>query len=195
MRPMSTFKVINSLIALETGVIDTTEELDWDDGPASRDDLKTPMNLSKALSSSAILFFQILARIIGVYRYRRYLSQCGYDNSECGGAIDSFCLNGSLLEQLGFVSKFADSELPFAKLVLSAVQQILVLEGPTEGVLRGKTGYADSNNEHLGWFIGYLSAVDESLRVVTLLNMSDASQLAERREIAEECLRLGAIEK
>lgn len=72
---------------------------------------------------------------------------------------------------------------------------MLVLESPTEGVLRGKTGYADSNNEHFGWFIGYLSAVGESVRVVTLLDMSDASQLAERREIAEECLRLREMEK
>jgi beta-lactamase class D len=96
-----------------------------------------------------------------------------------------------------FVSslKFADSELPFAKSVLSAVQQMMALESPAERVLRGKTGYAASNNEHFSWFIGYLSAVGESVRVVTLLDMSDASQLAERREIAEECLRLRTIEK
>jgi beta-lactamase class D len=199
MRPMSTFKVINSLIALETGVIDTTEELDWDGGPAWSDDLRTRMNLSRALSGSALWFFQILARRIGVDRYRRYLTQCGYGNAECGGAIDSFWLNGSLLvsplEQLGFVSKFADNELPFAKSVLSTVQQMVVLESPAEGVLCGKTGYADSNKEHFGWFIGYLSAAGQSVRVVTLLEMSDASQLGERRKIAEECLRLHAIEK
>jgi beta-lactamase class D len=134
-----------------------------------------------------------------VDRYRRYLTQCRYGNAECVGAIDSFWVNGSLLvsplEQLGFISKFADGELPFAKSVLSAVQQMLVVESPAEGVLRGKTGYADSNNEHFGWFIGYLSAVGKSASVVTLLEMSDASQLAERRAIAEECLRLPAIEQ
>ena len=95
----------------------------------------------------------------------------------------------SPLEQLGFTSKFAGSELPIAKSVLSAVQQMLVVESPAEGVLRGTIGYADSNNEHFGWFVGYLSAVGKSARVVTLLEMSDASQLAERREMAEECLR------
>lgn len=132
MRPMSTFKVLNSLIALETGVIDITEELDWDGGPAWRDDLKTPMNLSKALSSSALWFFQILARRIGVDRYRRYLTQCGYGNAECGAAIDSFWLNGSLLvsplEQLAFVSKFADSELPFAKSALGSSADVGIRE-------------------------------------------------------------------
>jgi beta-lactamase class D len=193
-RPMSTFKVINSLIALETGAIDTSEEIDWDGGPAWSNALKTRMNLSKALSGSALWFFQILARRIGATRYRRYLTQCGYGNAECEGAIDSFWLNGSLLisplEQLKFVSRLADSELPFSRSVVLAVQQMLIVESGAEGVLRAKTGYADSNGEHFGWFIGYLNSANRCVRVVTLLEMSDPCQLGERREIAEECLRI-----
>lgn len=196
LRPMSTFKVLNSLIALETGVIDPLEGIDWDGGPAWSDALKTRMTLDKALSGSALWFFQILARRIGVTKYRRYLAECSYGNAECCGDIDSFWLNGSLLisprEQLEFVSRFSDGDLPFSEAVISAVQEMLIVESAAEGVLRGKTGYANSNGEHFGWFIGYQTFTGHAFRVVTLLEMSDESQLGERREIAEECIRLMA---
>jgi beta-lactamase class D len=197
-RPMSTFKVLNALIALETGVIDTTEQIDWDGGPAWSDTLKTRMNLSAALAGSAVWFFQILARRIGKDRYRHYLTQCRYGNAECDGAVDSFWLNGTLLisplEQLSFISRFAQGELPFSDSVVSAVQDMLVVGRGEAGVLRGKTGYADSNREHFGWFVGYLNFAGRCVRGVTLLEMSDACQLGERQEITEECLRLHVIE-
>jgi len=197
LRPMSTFKIINSMIALDSGVTDLTEEIDWDGGPAWSDELKTRMNLKKALSSSALWYFQILARRIGLSRYRRYLTECGYGNAQCGSTVDNFWLNGTLLispvEQLEFISKLTAGQLPFSGCIISAVQEMLILRRSTEGVLRGKTGYADSNGEHFGWFMGYLESAKQSLRVVTLLEMSDICQLPERREISEECLRLYSI--
>jgi len=194
---MSTFKIINSIIALDSGVTDVSEEIDWDGGPAWSDELKTRLDLKKALSGSALWYFQILARRIGLNRYRRYLSQCGYGNAQCGSNVDNFWLNGSLLispvEQLDFISKFAEGQLPFSGPIISAVQEMLVLGRSTDGVLRGKTGYADSNGEHFGWFVGYLDSAEQSLRCVTFLEMSDVCQLTERREISEECLRLYSI--
>jgi beta-lactamase class D len=194
---MSTFKIINSRIALDSGVTDLSEEIDWDGGPAWSDELKTRLNLKKALSGSALWYFQILARRIGLNRYRRYLSQCKYGNAQCGGMVDNFWLNGSLLispvEQLEFIAKFAAGQLPFSGPIISAVQEMLVLGRSTDGVLRGKTGYADSNGEHFGWFVGCLDSTEQSLKVVTVLEMSDVSQLPERREISEECLRLYSI--
>lgn len=196
-RPMSTFKIINSMIALESGVTDLSEEIDWDGGPTWSDELKTRMNLKNALSGSALWYFQILARRIGLDRYRGYLTECGYGNAHCGGTVDNFWLNGSLLispvEQLEFISKFAAGQLPFSGRIISAVQEMLVLRQSGEGVLTGKTGYAASNGEHFGWFVGYLDSAEQSLKVVTLLEMSDVSQLPERREISEECLRLYSI--
>jgi len=182
------------MIALDSGVSDLSEEIDWDGGPAWTDELKTRMNLKKALSGSALWYFQILARRIGLSRYQRYLRQCGYGNTECGGDVANFWLNGSLLisplEQLEFISKFAEGRLPFSSSVIAAVQEILVLEKNADGALRGKTGYADSYGEHFGWFVGYLDAAGRILKVVTLLDMSNVRQLPERREISEECLRL-----
>jgi beta-lactamase class D len=70
---------------------------------------------------------------------------------------------------------------------------MLVLGHCAEGVLTGKTGYADSNGEHFGWFVGCLDSTEQSLKVVTLLEISDVSELPERREISEECLRLYSI--
>jgi beta-lactamase class D len=122
---MSTFKIINSIIALDSGVTDFSEEIDWDGGPAWSDELKTRLNLKKALSGSALWYFQILARRIGLNRYRRYLRKCGYGNAECGSNVDNFWLNGSLLispvEQLEFISRFADEQLPFSGSIISAV--------------------------------------------------------------------------
>lgn len=70
---------------------------------------------------------------------------------------------------------------------------MLVHGRSTADVLTCKTGYADSNGEHFGWFVGCLDSTEQNLKVVTLLEMSDVSQLPERREITEECLRLYSI--
>ena len=61
-RPMPTFKIINSMIALDCGVTDLSEEIDWDGGPAWSDELKTRINLKKALSGSALWYFSRDAR-------------------------------------------------------------------------------------------------------------------------------------
>ena len=197
MRPMSTFKIINAMIALDSGVTDISEEIDWDGGSAWNDGLKPRMNMEKALSGSAVWYFQILARRIGLNRYRRYLTRCGYGNADCGSDVANFWLNGSLLispiEQLEFISRFAEGHLPFSSAVISAVQNMLVLGHNSDGVLGGKTGYANSNGEHFGWFVGYVHATKQKLRVVTLLDMSDISQLPERRDISEECLRVAMV--
>ena len=60
--------------------------------------------------------------------------------------------------------------------VISAAQQMLVLNQATGRVLRGKTGYADSNGEHFGWLVGYPESSEQRrLSVVTLIDMSDVS--------------------
>jgi beta-lactamase class D len=196
-RPMSTFKIINTLIALDSGVTGLSEEIEWDGGPAWSENLKTKLNLATALAGSALWYFQILARRIGIDRYKRYLTQSSYGNARCDSAIDQFWLDGSLLvspaEQLEFLRRFSDEQLPFSREFMSAVREMLVLDRGSTGVLRGKTGYADSLGEHFGWFVGYLDTPARQFRVVTLLEMSNVSQLSDRRAIAEECLEVAKL--
>ena len=64
--PASTFKIINSMIALETGVIkDEKEIIKWDSLDRGYDKWNRDQNLESGLKYSAVWFYQELARRIG----------------------------------------------------------------------------------------------------------------------------------
>ena len=84
--PASTFKIINSLIALETGVIhDETDVINWVGKVDTvlygyRPEIYHDMSIREAFEQSAGWVYIELARKIGRDRYRQYLSKCQYGN-------------------------------------------------------------------------------------------------------------------
>jgi len=158
--PASTFKVLNSLIALETGVIDDdTTIIKWD----SVDRLYAAWNvdhtLRTAIKYSAVWFYQELARRIGSDKMEYFVELVNYGNNDVSGPIDSFWLKGPLMispkEQVDFLVELYHGDLPFSEWVIETVKDIMVLERSEDYILRGKTGWA-MNSGNTGWFVGYI---------------------------------------
>jgi len=105
--PASTFKIANTLIALETGVApDERFRLPWDGVKRRLDSWNRDHDLRSALDASVVWYYQELARRIGAKRMREWLGRLGYGNEEMGDKVDEFWLAGPLaisaLEQVDF---------------------------------------------------------------------------------------------
>lgn len=157
--PASTFKVLNSLIILETGVIaDVEEVVPWDGEDRGIDVWNRDHSLRTGIEVSAVWAFQQMAREVGADRMAELVAAADYGNADIGGDIDRFWLDGDLrispLEQLDFLERLVTDDLPFAAGHMEAVKDILVRETSADWIWRHKTGTALAEDPALGWLVG-----------------------------------------
>lgn len=192
--PASTFKILNSLIALETGVIaDTSVVFEWDGrrreiAPWNRDH-----SMTTAFRNSVVWYYQELARRIGEERMHDYVRDIGYGNGDVGGGIDRFWLTGDLrispLEQIDFLVRLHEDSLPFSNRTLTLVKGIMVEETGDDYVLRAKTGWAEWTPVDVGWYVGYVEREEGTYFFALNMDIERSDQGAERRRIAHAILR------
>ena len=145
--PASTFQIANSLIGLETKTVKSVDEPLPYIGPENPfiASWKEDMGLRKAIAISNVPIYQELARRIGFERMKHYLKSFEYGNADTGEIIDRFWLDGPLdistLEQVEFLKKLAEEQLPVSKEAQKDVKQILLLESADDYKLYGKTGW------------------------------------------------------
>ncbi|MHB0885107.1 MAG: penicillin-binding transpeptidase domain-containing protein [Bacillota bacterium] len=161
--PCSTFKIPNSLIGLESGVVqDENTKFKWDgtryDIPAWNAD----QTLTSAFANSVVWYYQKLAAGVGAQQMQRFLDETHYGNANMSGGLTKFWLDSSLrvspLEQVLFLRKLYAYDLPFSRPNIDTVKGIMVLWNRDGSVLSGKTGSAGG---HLAWFVGYLESGDK----------------------------------
>ena len=157
--PASTFKILNSLIILETGVIaDMDEVVPWDGEDRGIDVWNRDHSLRTGIEVSAVWAFQQMAREVGADRMAELVAAADYGNADIGGDIDRFWLDGDLrispLEQLDFLERLLTDDLPFAAEHIDAVKDILVRETSADWIWRHKTGTALAEDPALGWLVG-----------------------------------------
>src|SRR3979490_1041326 len=96
--PASTFKIPNSLIALETGVVGDPDQdvFKWDGVVSSIEAWYRDHTTRTAIAPSAGPVYQEIARRVGAERMQKYLDLFEYGNRDIGGGIDQFWLTGNL---------------------------------------------------------------------------------------------------
>lgn len=182
-RPASTFKILNSLIILETGVLpDVDTVVPWDGIERSVSEWNRDHSLRTGLEVSAVWAFQELARQVGDRRMQRWVTRADYGNADVGGGIDRFWLSGDLrispLQQLDFLERLAGRELPFRIDVQDAVADILVRERGDDWTWSHKTGTALSEDPDLGWLVGLSSYDDRTFVFAMNLDLESTTDLA-----------------
>jgi beta-lactamase class D len=166
--PFSTFKIPNSLIGLETGVIrDADFLIKWDEQKYPADpnfpQWFRDQTLRTAFQRSAVWYYQELAERVGESRMKQSVDQLDYGNEDTSGGLTRFWLNSSLKisadEQVAFLRRLYLGELPVSKRAPAIVREIMVHEETPAYRLSGKTGGGPlSEGRFLGWFVGYLEA-------------------------------------
>ncbi|MBK7882848.1 MAG: class D beta-lactamase [Chitinophagaceae bacterium] len=179
--PASTFKIVNSLIGLQTGKIaDDKMVIKWDGIKRSREELNKDMDMREAFKVSSVPYYQEVARRIGKDTLKRWIDTLGYGNKNISGPVDSFWLNNQLKispdEQLGLVKKLYFDQLPFRKSVQEMVRNVMLQEDNTAYKLSYKTGWGfDEENKAIGWVVGWIEENRHVYFFVTFVKGSDSN--------------------
>jgi beta-lactamase class D len=200
--PASTFKIPNSLIALETGVVGDPDKdvFKWDGVKRSIEAWNQDHTLRSAIAASAVPVYQEIARRIGVERMQKYVDLFEYGNRNIGGGIDQFWLTGDLridpIQQIDFVDRLRRGVLPVSKRSQELVRDILPVTTVGDATIRAKSGLlgAELGKPSLGWLVGW--AEKGSAQTVFALNLDvrEPRHVADRMKLAELCLAdIGAI--
>ncbi len=198
--PCSTFKIPNSLIALETGVApDASFSLRWDGQRREVEAWNRDHDLRSAIRYSVVWYYQELARRVGEPRMRRWVEAFGYGNQDVSGGIDRFWLGSSLVispdEEVDFLGRLYAGELPVSARSRSIVEEILLQDPPAPGlVYSGKTGSCRDEGAHdpHGWWVGSVAREGRLYLFAALIEGPGASGAA-CRPMAEKALGILGI--
>ena len=188
--PASTFKIFNSLVALETGVVaDESAVFPWDGKDRGVAQWNRDLSMREAFRVSAVWYYQELARRIGKARMQEFIDRVGYGNRNIGGAIDTFWLEGELRitpeEQIAFLRRLYRGDLPFSARTLAIVKDIMIRERTERYVFRSKTGWA----QQTGWLVGYLEQGGSVYFFATVIDIRDPKDLGAREEITRRSIQ------
>jgi beta-lactamase class D len=163
--PASTFKIVNALIGLQTGVISSDSMvIPWDGIQRSVPEWNKDLNMYDAFRVSAVPYFQEVARRIGRDTMQHWLDSLAYGSKKITTRIDTFWLDNSLKitpdEQLGLVKRLYFGQLPFHKVNQEIVKNAMVFEKNSAYTLAYKTGWGgfqdSTRKRHIGWVVGWI---------------------------------------
>ena len=166
--PASTFKIINSLVGIETGrIVNEKMVIKWDGviRKFPNGDTATAWNkdltMEEAFKVSALPYYQEVARRIGKDTLQHWLDSLKYGNHTIGNQPDRFWLDNSLKitpdEQMGLVKRLYFGQLPFQKRAQDIVKKLMLQESNANFQLSYKTGWGyKENGNALGWIVGWI---------------------------------------
>lgn len=168
--PASTFKIVNSLIGLQSGVISSDSMvIPWDGVTRFVDEWNRDLTMYEAFRVSALPYYQEVARRIGKDSMEVWLNRLQYgartekDTIRISSAIDSFWLDNSIQvtpdQQLGLVKRLYFDQLPFFKVHQETVKRAMKMEDTPAYRLAYKTGWSgwdQRTQRHLGWVVGWI---------------------------------------
>ncbi|WP_245320026.1 penicillin-binding transpeptidase domain-containing protein [Bradyrhizobium sp. LMTR 3] len=194
--PASTFKIANSIIALEIGVVEDPDKdvFKWDGVTRSIEPWNKDHTLRSAIAASVVPVYQEIARRIGQERMQKYVDLFDYGNRDIGGGIDQFWLTGNLridpVQQIDFVDRLRRGVLPVGKRSQELTRDILPVTKVGDATIRAKSGLlgAEQGKPSLGWMVGW--AEKGSQQTVFAMNMDckEQSHIAARMTVVQQCL-------
>lgn len=199
--PCSTFKIYNTLIGLELGLIKGADEpwYKWDGVKRDIEGWNQDLTLREAFRVSAVSAFQILARQIGETRMKEYIEKIGYGSQDISAGIDIFWLlrpettsiKISADEQVALLNKLLDGKPPFSEKNIAIVRDIMQTEKTEKGTLYGKTGsgMGPDGKWNLGWFVGFLEHDDTTYVFACNITGGENPYGKFARKIVEDVLR------
>ena len=191
--PASTFKIPNTLIALDEGVISDPDTIfKWDGKIRFVDSWNKDHSLRTAFPASVVWFYQELASRVGNEAYLRQLSELQYGNMQTGPELTTFWLDGDLrissLEQITFLKKLYRNELPYKPEHVELLKELMIVEQSEAYIIRAKTGWTTRTDGQHGWYVGYLEKNDTVWFFATNIEIT-ADEAQFRQEITMEALK------
>ncbi|EKQ57702.1 MULTISPECIES: class D beta-lactamase [unclassified Clostridium] len=193
--PCSTFKIVNSLIGLETNVLqDENTTFKWDGTKYPIDTWNKDQTLQSAVSNSVVWYFQEVASKVGEEKMKSYLDKLNYGNKDISGGITKFWLQSSLKispkEQVDMLRELYNNKLPFSDKNINVVKKVLILSNQDGVIFSGKTGSGTFDKKGInGWFVGYVERDNNVFFFATNIEGKDNASGAKAQQITTQILK------
>ncbi|MBQ4863044.1 class D beta-lactamase [Pseudoalteromonas sp. MMG013] len=189
--PASTFKIPNTLIILEEGLIkDTSEVITWDGIVREYAPWNKDQTLKTAFQFSCVWCYQRYAKKLGTVKYLEYLKAFGYGNQLTGRDVTRFWLDGdlrvSVQDQIRFLRKLDAQNLPIEKRYISTLKQLMLSKSDDKIKIWSKTGWSGKD----GWYVGYLVSNKQTWFFAHHMVIKQRSDLALRKQLMMDVLKL-----
>ena len=196
--PASTFKIFNTLIALEAKAIGGADDrLTWDGKHYDFPDWNRDQTLASAFRVSCVWCYQTLARRVGAAAYREAIERAGYGALSEPFALTEFWLDGSLRisarEQVDFIKQVVRRTLPFSAHAYDTLRDIMVVEQTPDWTLRAKTGWSTRMTPSLGWYVGYVETRGDTWVFAMNLDLKDEADLPLRAALTRAALQAKGV--
>lgn len=207
--PASTFKIVNSLIGLQTGkIVNDSMIIKWDGIKRWNDDWNKDLTMYEAFRVSSLPYYQEVARRIGKDTMQLWLDSLKYGVKDVKekviirSAVDSFWIDNSIKitpdEQLGLVKRLYFNQLPFFKSYQEVVKRAMLFENNANYRLGYKTGWGSTEENHsIGWITGWIEENNHPYFFVLNIESSDRNfdMIPARMKILKDILKqLGFFE-
>ncbi|TGK25234.1 class D beta-lactamase [Leptospira stimsonii] len=196
--PASTFKIPNTLIALQEKIVsDENFEFRWNGTRTDVEDWNQDQTLKSAFQRSCVWCYQELAVEVGLKKYETYLQKMEYGNLKTGKDVRTFWLEGDLRisarEQIDFLKKLYLRKFAFDSKNYEILRKIFLVGSGSDSSFFAKTGWAQSVPS-IGWYVGYLETKTEVWFFALNLDVGEKKDLALRKEIVLQSFKdLGLI--
>ena len=201
--PASTFKIPNSIIALELGIIENDSMIiEWDGKPRFQKRWEKDLTFKEAFHLSCLPCYQEIARSIGVKRMKNYLYNLNYGNMAFDSTnLDMFWLEGqseiSQYQQIAFLRTFNEQRLPISNRTHTIMRRMMIIDETEQYILRGKTGWSIVNDQNNCWYVGFMETKHGFYYFATNIEPNEQTDLNSlpsiRKSVTEEALKvLGA---
>ena len=197
--PASTFKIPNSIIALETGVVENDSTLfKWDGEKRALKIWQQDLIFKEAFQFSCVPCYQDVARRVGAQRMNTYLDKLNFGQMQVDSTtIDNFWLTGtsriSPFQQIDFLKRLYTSKLPISKRTETILKRMLLLKQTDAYKYSGKTGWSIDDKHNNCWFVGYIEKHGQVFFFATNLeptpqfNMDNFAMI--RKKVTDEALK------
>lgn len=204
--PCSTFKVWNTMIALELGLVSSPNEefWTWDGQKRFLDDWNQDLTLGRAFAVSCVPAFQSLAERIGPERMQAWLDRIDYGNRDISTGITTFWLPQagrktiliSANDQAALLRRLVRNELPFSAERVSVLREIMRVQSTAKGELFGKTGTGRlaEGPKQIAWFVGWVeSRTEGKKRAFACIVRGDGLTGVDVRAMVERIFEAGGL--
>jgi len=196
----STFKIFNTLIALDEGSLSGLDEvLRWDGRVHDVPDWNQDHTIKSAYAVSCVWCYQELARRIGGDRYRAHLARAGYGRLQEPFDDTAFWLDGSLTvsaeEQVAFLRQVILQTLPYQASSYAGLREVMLMEQGEDYSVRAKTGWAARSTPQIGWYVGYIEKPGATWIFAMNIDMRGKADLPLRQALTRASLRAKGVIK
>ena len=191
--PASTFKIPNTLIALNEGVVNKDSIIVWDKKVREFDAWNKDQTLQSAFKSSCVWCYKEFASKITTKKYKEYLKELDYGNKTIGDDVTDFWLDESLkitaYGQIKFLKRLYSNDLPFKQEDINLLKELMIDEKSENYVVRAKTGWEG----RYGWYVGYVETKNDVWFFALNIDTKTKEDLAKRKAITLEALKTKGI--